>query len=179
MSNMNWYAIRTQNNKEKKVLEDIHYELETMNLTNKLGKSIIPTEKSISVRNGKKFMREKIVYPGYIFLETSAVGELNDILKGINGAGGFVRTRSGEITPMKDREIKKIYVDQETSDTTEYKNIFVEGEEVNVIDGPFNTFHGSIAKINESKQVATVQISIFGRITDVELSFEQIEKRTD
>lgn len=177
--NMNWYAVRVQNNKEKRVLEDVKRELEDMNLLSKLGKSIIPTEKSVTMRNGKKFIREKMVYPGYIFIETSAVGELTNLFKGINGAGGFVRSRSGEVQAMKDREVSKIYVEQEVADNTDYKNIFLEGESVNVIDGPFNTFNGKISRLNESKETATVQISIFGRITDVELNYGQIEKRTD
>jgi len=176
---MNWYAVRVQNNKEKKVLEEVKRELEHMNLSDRLGKAIIPTEKSVTMREGKKYIREKMVYPGYIFIETSAVGEMTNLFKGINGAGGFVRTRAGEVIAMKDREVKKIYTEQKVADDTDYKSIFLEGESVNVIDGPFNTFNGKISKINEGKETATVQITIFGRITDVELNFGQIEKRQD
>ena len=176
---MNWYAVRVQNNKEKKVLEEVKRELEYANLSDRMGKAIIPTEKSVTMREGKKYIREKMVYPGYIFIETSAVGEMTNLFKSINGAGGFVKTRTGEVVAMKDREVKKIYTEQKVADDTDYKNIFLEGETINVIDGPFNTFKGKISKINEAKETATIQISIFGRNTDVELNFGQIEKRQD
>jgi len=175
--NMDWYAVRVQNNKERKVLERIKIELEDVNLSSKLGNCIIPTEKVVSIRNGDKKVREKMVYPGYIFIETSAVGELTNIFKQIDGAGGFVRTRSGEIQKMEDREIKKIYRDQEEVNTTDHYNTFVVGEEVVVTDGPFSTFSGKISTINESKETANIQVAIFGRITDVELRFTQIEKK--
>jgi len=173
---MNWYAIRVQNNKERSVLEKLHTEVKFSNLGDKLGKTIIPTEKIVSVKNGKKVFKEKIVYPGYIFIETCAKGELTNILKNINGAAGFVRTRSGDIIPMKDSEVRSILHEQEVSDTKDLTNIYVLNEEVIITEGPFSTFKGKITKIDNEKERVSVEVSIFGRPTNVDLTLLQIKK---
>ena len=173
---MNWYAIRTQNNKERSVLEKLTTELKIGNLEDRMRKSIIPTDKLVQMKNGKKSFREKVVYPGYIFIETSAIGEINNLLKGINGAAGFVRTRSGEILPMKDNEIKKILSEQEESNNQDIGNIHVVGETVELIDGPFATFKGKILSIDSDKGRVKVEVSIFGRPSNVDLTMGQIKK---
>lgn len=173
---MNWYAVRTQNNKERSVLERLKAETKFSKLESKLGRTIIPTEKVFSVKDGKRIIKEKIVYPGYIFIETSAKGELINLLKGINGAAGFVRTRSGEIMPMKDYEVKKIIVEQEETDTKDLSTVFIIGEEIEITDGPFASFKGKIDQIEQEKQKVKILVLIFGRATVVELNFSQIKK---
>lgn len=173
---MNWYAIRVQNNKERSVLEKLQNEVNFSNLIDKLGRTIIPTEKTIAIKNGKKVFKEKIVYPGYIFIETCARGELSNILKNINGAAGFVRTRSGDIIPMKEIEVRSILHEQEVTDNLDMTNIFVLQEEVQITDGPFSTFKGKIVKIDTEKEKVSVEVSIFGRPTSVELTYLQIKK---
>lgn len=175
---MKWYAIRTQNNQEKTVLEKIKLEVRRSNLDSSFGRSIIPVEKTITTRQGKKYFREKTVYPGYIFIETAAVGEINNMLKNITGAGGFVRTRSGDISPLKNDEISKILTDQEVINSKELEMVeyFNEGENVRIIDGPFNTFNGIVEKTDNEKKKLKIAVSIFGRETMVELTFNQVEK---
>jgi transcriptional antiterminator NusG len=173
---MNWYAIRVQNNKERSVLEKLHYEIKFSNISDKLGKTIIPTEKIVVIKNGKKIFKEKIVYPGYIFVETSAKGEVANLLKIIKGAAGFVRTRSGDITPMKDSEVKSILHEQEITDTKDLTNIYVLDEEIEITDGAFSSFKGKISKLDLEKEKVSVQVFIFGRPTNVDLSFLQIKK---
>ena len=104
---MNWYVVRTMNNVENKVKERIIKEIESNNLTNLVSQIMVPTEKILSSKNGKKILKEKALYPGYIFIETSAIGEMARILKTIDGTPGFVRTRDGSISPMKKREIEE------------------------------------------------------------------------
>jgi transcriptional antiterminator NusG len=173
---INWYAVRVQNNKERSVLEKLQNEVKFSNLTDKFGRTIIPTEKTVAIKNGKKIFKEKIVYPGYIFIETSAKGEIASILKNINGAAGFVRTRSGDISPMKDYEVKKILVEQEITDNLDLSNIFTLNEMVEVIDGPFSSFKGKITKIEPDKEKVKIEISIFGRANEVDLTMAQIKK---
>lgn len=173
---MNWYAIRVQNNKERSVLEKLHYEIKFSNISDKLGKTIIPTEKIVVIKNGKKIFKDKIVYPGYIFIETSAKGEVANLLKIIKGAAGFVRTRSGDITPMKDSEVKSILHEQEITDTKDLTNIYVLDEEIEITDGAFSSFKGKISKLDLEKEKVSVQVSIFGRPTNVDLNFLQIKK---
>lgn len=173
---MNWYVIKVQNNRELKVLEKIKQELEADNLSHVLGGSIVPVEKQLSMRNGKKIMRDKIVYPGYIFLETNALGEINTLLRQIDGAGGFVKQRDGSITPMRSREVEKLFKDQQIEDDIDISKLFTEGEEVKVVDGAFATFKGTIRSVNADRQKLSVGISIFNRITDIDLDFAQVEK---
>ncbi len=172
-----WYAIRTQNNREKSVLEKLNLELLRTGLSDIMGKSMIPTEKVFSVKNGKKIAKERILYPGYLFIQTSHVGEVSTILKGIKGSAGFVRTRTGDINPLQESEIKRMINDQETSDSiTPDSTLFSVGEEIKVIDGAFTTFKGSVKSIDEEKKRLKVEVLIFSRPTMVDLDFYQVER---
>jgi transcriptional antiterminator NusG len=173
---MNWYAVRTMNNLENKVRERVLKEVESTNLKSMIGQIMIPTEKIITSKNGKKVLRERALYPGYIFIETSAIGEMERILKGIDGTPGFVRTRDGVISPMKKREVDKIIEMQIETDAKDIKDIFSIGEEVEIIDGAFSSFKGKIDKLDVDKEKVRLNVSIFGRPTPVELSFSQIRK---
>jgi transcriptional antiterminator NusG len=176
MEKANWYAIRTQNNKEKKVLERLKRELDRDN-NSIITQYLIPTERTYSVRNGKKYSRERILYPGYLFIETFALGEVNTILKGIDGAAGFVRTRTGDINPLKEQEVKKMLDEQHRIDNTEPSNSeFSVGETVKVIDGPFTTFKGKVSSIDREKNKIKVEVLVFSRPTMVELDYLQIER---
>lgn len=176
MEQMNWYTIRTQNNKEKSVLEKLQNEVKFSKLDSKLGRCIIPTEKVLSVKNGKKVFKEKTLYPGYIFVETSAKGEIANLLKNVNGSSGFVRTRSGEVIPMKDYEVKKILVEQEESDNLDLSLVFAVGERVEISEGPFQSFKGTIDSIDVQREKVRVIVTIFGRETVVDLTLMQISK---
>jgi transcriptional antiterminator NusG len=172
-----WYAIRTQNNRENYVLERIKVEMERNNLSDLIGRFIIPTEKKFSVKNGKKTQKDVILYPGYLFLETSHIAELNFILKDIKGAAGFVKSRSGDIVPLSKDEMSRILITQEeTNSITPETSIFVVGEQIKVIDGAFSTFKGNIVQVDESKKKLKVEISIFSRMTSVDLDFLQVER---
>jgi transcriptional antiterminator NusG len=132
-------------------------------------------EKSFYVKGGKKVKREKILYPGYIFVETKAIGELKYFLKGCNGATGFLTNKSGEIKPLSELEVNKMIGQQEQAEEVEMENPFIVGEEVKIIDGPFSSMIGTIESI--SGQKVKVVVSIFGRKTPVELDMMQIDKK--
>lgn len=174
---MSWYAIRTQNNRERSVLEKLNLELTRESLSNILGQTMIPTEKVFAVKNGKKVAKERILYPGYLFIQTSHVGEITTMLKGIKGAAGFVRSRTGQINPLQESEIKRMLNDQQESDSmTTDTTLFSVGEEVKVIDGAFATFRGNVRNIDEEKKRLKVEVLIFSRPTMVDLEFFQVER---
>lgn len=174
---MKWFAIKTMNNREKSVLERLKHEAIVSNSKNLIGRSIIPTEKVYSIKNGKKIAREKIVYPGYLFIETGAVGEVNNILKGVDGASGFVKERSGNISPLKDAEVRKLLNQQEENNNIEVSNsIFIIDEQIKIVDGPFSTFKGKIQSVDSEKKKLKVEVMIFNRSTMVELDFSQVER---
>lgn len=172
-----WYAIRTQNNREKFVLERIKVEMDRNNLSDLMGRFIIPTEKKFTVKNGKKTQKETVLYPGYLFLETSHIAELNFILKDIKGAAGFVKSRSGDIIPLSKEEISSILQNQDvTNSITAETSVFVVGEQVKVIDGAFSTFKGNIIAVDEAKKKLKVEVAIFSRMTSLDLDFLQVER---
>jgi len=174
-STTNWYVVRTQSNRERSVSERILKESEKGELTGKVSQVLVPMEKSFYVKGGKKVKREKILYPGYIFVETTAIGELKYFLKGCNGATGFLTNKSGEIKPLSQTEVSKMIGQQEQAEEVEMENPFVVGEDVKIIDGPFSSMIGTIESI--SGQKVKVGVSIFGRKTPVELDMMQIDKK--
>lgn len=176
-STMKWYVVRAQSNRERSVSEKLIKEGEKGDLMGKLGRVLAPMEKSFFLKDGKKVVREKILFPGYIFIETNAIGELKYFIKGLNGAQGFLTNRSGDIQSLSQAEVTSMLGKQEEFEqVVEQKDVpFITGEEVRVLDGPFATFTGTIEEVNGQK--VKVSVLIFGRKTPVELSISQIDKK--
>lgn len=173
-SNSKWYIVRSQSNREKSVSEKILNESQKGDLTGKVSQVIVPSENSYYMKNGKKVKREKIMFPGYIFVESSAPAELKEYLKGVNGASGFLTSRSGEIQALSEVEVKRMLGIQEEAKTKDIVNPFIVSEEVQIIDGPFATFKAIIEELNGEK--VKLSVSIFGRKTPIELNIYQIVK---
>lgn len=175
----NWYVIRVATNKERSVGEKLKKESEVGDLMGIVQQVIVPIETTFYLRNGKKMKRDKVKFPSYVFVETTAVGELKYFMKGMNGVGGFLTNRAGEIIPLSITEVTRMLGDQEKEmekkeiDT----NIFIPGEEVTILDGPFNGFNGKVESANDKK--VSVAVSIFGRVNVIDLSPLQVEKRVD
>lgn len=174
---MNWYIVRAQSNREKSVSERIVKDGETGDLMGKIGRVVVPTEKYFHLKNGKKVQREKVMYPGYIFVETNAVGELKYYLKAVSGATGFLTNRGGVIQSLSQAEVDKMLgVEKQKQESIELVNQFITGEDVKVLDGPFANFIGTIESMKEQK--VKVEVMIFGRKNLIELNSLQIEKHT-
>ncbi len=169
---MKWYIVRTQNNREKSVSERI---LKDPELSGKVGQVLVPTETTFYMKNGKKVKREKIMYPGYIFIETNSTGELKYFLRGCNGATGFLSERNGEIKSLSQSEVDKMLGQYQDNKEIEIESSFVIGEDVKIIDGPFSSMVGTIQHIDGQK--VKINVLIFGRITPLELSLVQIDKK--
>jgi len=174
---MKWYVVRAQSNREKSVSERLIKEAEKGDLFGKVGQVIVPIEKSFLLKNGKKVMREKIIFPGYIFIETNAVGELKYFLKAVNGAQGFLTNRTGGVQSLTQYEVNSMLgKHEESKKELPPEETFVVGEEVKILDGPFSSFVGTIQEIKDQK--VKVSVLIFGRITPVELGILQIDKKS-
>lgn len=166
------YTVKVQSNREKSLSERLKSEL----LRNEIEADIfIPLEKSYYLRNGKKTIKEKIIYPGYVFVETQRLGSLEELLKSIPGNTGIMKDRNGDPVVMKDRDLKKIKVDDVPEPVFDLYNYSV-GESIKVIGGPFDKFSGVIKEIDKDRKKAKVDVSIFGRPTPVDLQFDQLEK---
>jgi len=172
-----WYVIRAISGSEKKVKLYLESEISRLNLENYISKILIPIEKVYQVRNGKKISKERNLYPGYVLIEATLVGEIPHIIKNVPNVIGFLGTK-GEPNPMRQSEVNRILgkVDELAEQGEEVNVPFIVGESVKVIDGPFNSFSGIIEEINEEKKKLKVMVKIFGRKTPLELGFMQVEK---
>ena len=178
-SGKKWYVLKTINGKENKIKEYIEDEIKYHGLEEYLGQIVVPMEKVIHQKNGKKVQREKVHYPGYVMIEVELMGEVPHIIKSINGVISFLSaTKGGDPVPMRKSEVNRMLGKMdELSEEDEMVNIpFLIGETVKVIDGPFNGFNGTIEKILEDKRKLEVMVSIFGRKSPLELNYMQVEK---
>ncbi len=174
-----WYVLRAIGGKEKKVKLYIENEISRLNLEDFIIQIIIPTEKVFQVRNGKKISRERNYFPGYVFVEAILVGEIPHILKGIPNVISFLsETKGGDPVPLRQTEVNRMLgkVDELTESQESISIPYFVGENVKVIDGPFNGFTGVIEEVNEEKKKLKVMVKIFGRKTPLELSYMQVEK---
>jgi transcriptional antiterminator NusG len=174
-----WYVIRSVSGQEHKIKSYIESEVARLKLEDYIEQVLVPTEKVIQIRNGKKINKERVFTPGYLYIQANLSGEIPHIIKSINGVIGFLgEVKGGDPVPLRQAEVNRLLgkVD-ELSVQDENVNIpFVIGETVKVIDGPFNGFNGTIEKINEEKRKLEVMVKIFGRKTPLELSYMQVEK---
>lgn len=173
---MKWYIVRSSGNREKSVSERLIKEAERGDLMGKIGKVLVPTEKSFMMKNNKRVAREKVMYPGYIFVETFAIGELKQLIRSINGATGFLTNRAGDIQTLTQKEVNKMIGEHEANAVKEITNTFIIDEEVKVIDGPFSGFKGIVESVDEDKKKIKLSVLIFGRKTPLEMGMIQIEK---
>lgn len=174
-----WYVVRAISGQEKKVKQYIELEISRLNLQDYVSQVLIPTEKIVQIRNGKKISKERSFYPGYVLIEASLVGEIPHIIKNITGVIGFLgETKGGDPVPMRISEVNRILgkVDELTEAEGTLNYTYVVGESVKVINGPFNGFNGIIEEINEEKKKIKVTVKIFGRKTPVELGFGEVER---
>lgn len=178
-SDKKWYVIRSVSGKENKIKGYIESEINRLNLNEYVEQVLVPTEKVIQIRNGKKISKERVFIPGYIMIQANLTGEVPHVIKTINGVIGFLgEVKGGDPVPLRPAEVNRLLgkVD-ELSVQDENVNIpFIIGETIKVIDGPFNGFNGTVEKINEEKRKLEVMVKIFGRKTPLELSYMQVEK---
>ena len=176
-----WYVLRAVSGKEKKVKQQIETEVNRLNLKSYISQVLIPMEKYIQVKNGKKVNKERSYFPGYVLIEAALVGELPHVLKGIPNVIGFLGSKRGDApVPLRQAEANRILgkVD-ELSETEAGMNIhFLVGETIKIIDGPFNSFIGTIEEVNDEKKRLKVSVKIFGRKTPLELSYMQVKKES-
>lgn len=174
-----WYVVRAISGKEKKVKQHLESEISRLKMGDYVSQILIPTEKVIQMRNGKKVNKERSFFPGYILVEAALVGEVPHIIKNIPGVLGFLgETKGGLPVPMRISEVNRILgkVDELAENEATVINKFTVGETVKVINGPFNTFSGTVEEINDDKKKLKVMVKIFGRKTPLELGFMEVEK---
>jgi transcriptional antiterminator NusG len=174
-----WYVVRSVSGQENKIKSYIESEIKRLKLEDFIEQILVPTEKVVQIRNGKKVHKERVYFPGYIMVQAILVGEVPHIIKSVNGVIGFLgETKGGDPIPLRHAEVNRMLgkVDELSVQDDNVNIPFVIGETVKVIDGPFNGFNGAVEKINEEKRKLEVMVKIFGRKTPLELSYMQVEK---
>ena len=155
MSDLKWYVLKAVSGQENKVKAYIESEIKRLNYDAYVTQVVIPMEKVIQLRNGKKVPKEKPFYPGYLMVEANLIGEVPHVIKNIPGVISFLSlTKGGEPVPMRKSEVNRMLgkMDELSEFAVETSIPYIVGESVKVIDGPFNGFNGTIEKIHEDKK---------------------------
>ncbi|MGF1573240.1 MAG: transcription termination/antitermination protein NusG [Sumerlaeia bacterium] len=172
---MNWYALHTYSGQENTIKKDIEHRASVEGLRDLLGEVIVPEEKTVEVKDGKKKTQTKNFMPGYVFVQLEENNDLFKIIEEIKGVAGFVGAGNSR-TPLSESEILNIrglVEDKKDKPRAEIKHSV--GDQVKVIEGPFANFVGTVDSIDHDKAKLRVMVSIFGRNTPVDLDVLQVE----
>lgn len=179
-----WYVLRVVSGKERKVKEYLDKDISRSGWTEVVKQVFLPMEKVYKVQNGKKVMREKNYYPGYVMLEVADGKLTDDIIQHISNVSNVMhfltdgKGSKGNIISLRKAEINKMLgkVDEMNDQGVTLSEPFIVGETIKIIEGPFNDFNGVIEEVNDEKKKLKVTVKIFGRSTPVELNYMQVEK---
>jgi transcriptional antiterminator NusG len=169
-----WYVVHCYSGQENKVRHAIEQRIETMGMQDKIFDVVVPTEEEIEVREGKRRVIERRVFPGYILVQMIMDEDSWYVVRNTPGVTGFVGM-GNEPTPLRPEEVSQIMRRME-AEAPKIKVTFRPGQKVRIIDGPFNEFIGTVGDIDMEKAKVRVLVSFFGRETPVELDFLQVEK---
>lgn len=179
-----WYVLRVVSGKERKIKEYLDKDIARNEWGNIVQQVFLPMEKVYKVQNGKKVMREKNYFPGYVMLEVTD-GKLNDdIIQYISNLSNVMhfltdgKGSKGNIISLRKAEVNKMLgkVDEMNDMGGSMSEPFIVGETIKIIEGPFNDFNGVIEEVHDEKKKLKVTVKIFGRSTPVELNYMQVEK---
>ena len=172
---MNWYTLRVISGKEGKIKENLLFELDFQNLSSEVKDIMVPSENIVEMKEGKKRVKRKVFFPGYILINMSESKEAKYLIENTDGVINFVGP-NGEPQALKEHEISRIIGEVEGRDGREVVIApYKVGDSVKVTDGPFADFTGFVNEVNNEKQKVKVSVSIFGRPTPIELNFLQVE----
>ena len=173
-STRQWYAIHTYSGYEEKVADSIKTRIQAVDMADKIFDAMVPKEKQIQIKNGKRKVVEAKIFQGYVLVEMKLTDETWYIVRNTPGVTGFVGSGT-EPTPVSDSEIAKIKKRMGVEDP-KHQIDFTAGEVVNIVDGPFKGFDGAVSEIDTVKGKLKVMVSMFGRDTPVELDALQVKK---
>lgn len=179
---MNWFVLRVASNKESSVQNTLMRKVQIEKMPHLVGRILVPTEKTKTIKAGKQRITESKLYPGYVFVEMKLEDDgripqdVFFLIKETTGVGDFVGT-AGRPTPMKDHEIEKMLRDsRKPEDEPSVKLVFGKGEHVVIKEGPFQSYEGTVDELFPDKGVVRVLVTIFGRQAPVDLEEWQIGK---
>ncbi len=170
-----WYIVHAYSNFEKKVAEEIEKKAKQKGLSDKIEQIVVPTEKVVEVRKGRKVDAERKFFPGYVLVRADLSDEVFSLIKNTQKVTGFLG--DSKPVPITDAEADRILQQvQEGVERPKPSVTFEVGEQVRVSDGPFASFNGYVQEVDEERSRLKVEVSIFGRAVPVDLEFGQVEK---
>lgn len=169
-----WYVIHTYSGYENKVKANLEKRIESMNMGDKIFRILVPMEDEIEIKNGKKKIVKRKVFPGYVLVEMKMTDDSWYVVRNTTGVTGFVGTGAKPV-PLYDSEAKNLLKQMGVEEPKTRIDLNI-GQNVRVISGPFENFLGSIEEIYPEKGKVKVLLSMFGRETPVELEFTQVVK---
>ena len=173
---MRWYIVQAYSNFERKVAEDIRQKVAQKKLDHLFEDVIVPTEKVVEMRRGRKVDAERKFFPGYVLVKCELTDEVYHLIKNTPKVTGFLGADNKPM-PISEAEAGRIlHQVQEGIERPKPSVTFEIGEQVRVSDGPFASFNGVVEEVDEARSRLKVAVSIFGRATPVELEFGQVEK---
>lgn len=173
-STRQWYAIHTYSGYEEKVADSIRQRINAVDMADKIFDAMVPKEKQIQIKNGKRKVVENKIFQGYVLVEMKLTDETWYIVRNTPGVTGFVGSGTTP-TPVSDAEITKIKKRMGVDEPKHHID-FSEGEVVSIVDGPFKGFDGAINEIDAQKGKLKVLVNMFGRETPVELDGLQVKR---
>ena len=184
---MKWYVLRTAGGKEKKAAEYLLKEIERSGLQDQVAQVLVPVKKEIVTKNGKRKAVDKLLFPGYVLIQAQLSGLLENIIRTqVPGMSGFLTEKKATTgtqyeripVPIRDEEAQRILgkQDENIDAAADTEVNYTVGESVKINDGPFSGFSGTVDEILEDRSKVKVIVVIFGRKTQLELSFAQVTK---
>lgn len=170
----NWYAIHTYSGYEDAVARNLKQRIESLGMEDKIFSVIVPKEKKIKIRGGKRIMVEEKIYHGYVLVEMIVTDDSWYVVRNTPRVTGFVGTGNTP-TPLSKEEVDNLFKVMGVSEP-KYKFDVKEGEFVKITDGPFKDFQGKVSEVDEERGKLKVLVLLFGRETPVELDFLQVKK---
>jgi len=170
----NWYAIHTYAGYEDAVARNLVQRIESMGMEDKIFSVLVPKEKKIKIKNGKRQTVEEKIYPGYVLVDMTVTDDSWYVVRNTPRVTGFVGSGVTP-TPLSPEEVKMLQK-RMGADEPKYKIDVAEGDAVKVVDGPFKDYEGKVAEVDEEKGKVKVLVSLFGRETPVELDFLQMKR---
>lgn len=176
-NNKRWYVVHAYSGMEKAVERNLRERIDRSELQSKFGRILVPMEEVVELKNGKKTVTERRIYPGYVLVEMAMDDESWHLVKHTSKVTGFIGGARNRPAPISQAEVDKIVNQmQEGIEKPRPKVEWTVGEIVRVKEGPFTDFNGSVEEVNYDKSKVRVSVTIFGRATPVELDFAQVEK---